>query len=200
MNTSSTSLAPDSPFFNPDEGYDETNITEAEVEPLEVHDDAELRPIPHAPSLRPTVPGLSSTVSSLSGSRGVSTNVNLALTTPDLTGNHGMTSEASTSSSHLSTPNNHTLMQMLNWVGNRYLEAEGNGMLPLLEDEEPSQARKNVDQMSRTTGSLKDDERIRSKNARRVLFGSHIDDEGEYDRIPCGDFSLGRLIRCIFVF
>lgn len=176
MDPSSTLLAADSPFVDPDEVQDESGRSVALLQVGEdAHSDASISAElgkreeddedarPHAPYLRPTIPGLSSTVSSLSASRGVSVINQLAQSTPLLIGNE---KPPETDASSLQ---NHTLIQMLNLVGNRFLEAEGNGMLPL-QPEQPlsSGERRAIAQSQASLGT---------NVGKRGMFGSAIDEE-----------------------
>jgi hypothetical protein len=119
----------------------------------------------------------------LSGSRGVSIAGTLAQSTPQLRNERLSKSSlkdaasASTSTLPFQAPNNHTLMQMLNLMGNRILEAEGNGMVPLLEEEEPRSSKiayrgKSLDRFSSSDG---DGSPIPLK--KKSLFSSLIIDE-----------------------
>ncbi|UZJ53833.1 hypothetical protein CBS101457_003153 [Exobasidium rhododendri] len=177
MNASSTQHnAPDSPFVDPDEEVDTVDSDDDKAIRSHDIDYAETASRPHAPFLRPTIPGLSSTVSSLSESRGVSTNNNIVPSVSRHVSTSVPSLESEAFSSYHPTPSNHTLMQMLNLVGNRYLEAEGNGMLPL-EGEPVKPIKDTRDTRQSSSSALRVDRQIPAKGLRRGLFASQVDED-----------------------
>ena len=167
MNNQAFALA-DSPFVDPDDlQQDEArqvSNSEGQAQPAST---------PPPLRLRPTLTGISSTVSSLSNSRGVS-RAGMAQSTPVLIKNEAQPKpEAMT----------HTLIQMLNMVGSRFMEAEGNGML-LLEEQEQQVDRK-ADEGSQSLASVADKERSPLKLKRRPGGAFALEDESECDSIVC---------------